>query len=65
MPDNEKLNIALEALLELSNYADTSENSDVFWMRRIARDALCAIQRDHYLGTPSPVVAEVLAGVKL
>lgn len=62
MPDAEKLKIALEALKELRDHPYGHEN-DAVQMHDIARDALREIQREHYLGTPSPVVAEVLAGV--
>ena len=69
MTDDEKLKIALEALLELSKY-DPEYSQGVGahnpeWVCDTAKEALREVQRDHYLGTTSPVVAEVLAGMHL
>jgi hypothetical protein len=63
-PTEVKLKIAIDALLEIRDYHPETAD-DAADMRRIAVDALFEIQRDHHLGEPSPVVHEVLAGVKL
>ena len=63
MPDDEKLKIALKALLKLSEYHPHQYSS--VWVHETAQEALLEIRRDHYLGTSSSVVAEVLAGVRV
>jgi hypothetical protein len=63
--DDDKLRIALEALLEIQGLADTDRDLYHYYSKRIASAALRAIQREHYLGERSPVVHQMLAGVKL
>ncbi len=57
------LKIALEALLELSEYASHEHSS--LWVQNTALDALREIRREHYLGSSSPVVAEALRADRL
>ena len=63
MTEATALKIALEALLELKDHSTNKDGAAVF-MRSIAREAIREIQREHYLVEPSPVVGELLAGVK-
>ena len=59
MSEVKVLKIALEALLELK------ELDQAFTANQIAAEALYNIQREHYLGEPSPVVAEVIGAIAL
>jgi len=71
MTDSEKLKIALEALLELSEallklpLKVETDAYDIHQVRQIAQDALREIRREHCLDTFSSVVAETLAGVRV
>lgn len=58
-----QLKIALEALLDLKRMPFADED-DAYRLHERSIKALHAIVREHYLGEPSPVVREVLAGVK-
>lgn len=59
---DDKLRIALEALLDIRKHSITNDH-DAYQMRQMATKAIQEIQREHYLGDPSPTVHEVLAGV--
>lgn len=62
MDESRALKIALEALLELKSHPTSSEY-DAVYMKYIVQGALQEIQREHYLGSPSPIVHELLTGV--
>lgn len=59
MTDDEKLTIAIAALLALKDILADTDNF-VYHTRYIVLDALRQIQRYHYLVEPSPVVAELI-----
>ena len=61
---DEKLRIAIEALLELRKL-DFEHHSYSYHVRRISNDALREIQREHFLVSPSPAVAEVIGARSL
>lgn len=64
MSESHALKIALEALLELQAHP-VDYASDALLMHDIAICAIRDIQREHYLDSPSPVVAEVIGARKL
>ena len=58
---DEKLKIAIEALLEIKDlYAE--ETGYAYHVQRISANALHAIRLKHYLAEPSPVIAERIGG---
>ena len=62
---DDKLRIALEALLELHEL-NVDDAYNYHWrVQRLTGEALQAIQREHYLGEPSQAVAEVLGASRL
>ena len=63
MPDDEKLKIALEALVELRDHPCGNEN-DAVKMHDIARKAVFQIQLHHFAVKRSWVVSEVASGVQ-
>ena len=65
MQNDDKLKIALEALKELKDLEPTNDADYGAMVELIASDALHDIQREHYLGTPSPVVAELIGAKSL
>ena len=64
MPDDEKLKIALEALLEIRDHRFGSED-DAVQMHNIAKKAVLEIQLHHFSVERSHVVAEVAPGVQV
>ena len=62
---DEKLRIALEALLKIKDLSSSDLDAYHFHAERITWQALQAIQREHYLGEPSPIVAELVGARRL
>lgn len=65
MSESTALKIALEALVELGTLDPNDADYYRHHVRRITSNALRGIRRDHYLSEHSPVVRELLAGVRV